>query len=166
MVITHAKTEDLPDILMTYAWAREFMKRTGNPNQWKDTNPTRETVEEDIREGRNYVIRENGELVGVFACIPGVDPTYLRIEDGQWLNDGPYVTIHRIAGNGKARGVLEAAVRFASSLAENIRIDTHEDNKVMQHLLKKNGFTRCGIIHLLNGDPRIAYQKETKNTDA
>lgn len=28
----------------------------------------------------------------------------------------------------------------------------------MQHVLEKNGFVRCGIIHLENGDPRIAYQ--------
>lgn len=28
----------------------------------------------------------------------------------------------------------------------------------MQHLLEKNGFVRCGIIHLANGAPRIAYQ--------
>ena len=29
----------------------------------------------------------------------------------------------------------------------------------MQHLLEKNGFTRCGIIHVADGTPRIAYQK-------
>ena len=27
------------------------------------------------------------------------------------------------------------------------------------HLLEKNGFTRCGIIHVEDGTPRIAYQK-------
>ena len=29
----------------------------------------------------------------------------------------------------------------------------------MQHVLESNGFTRCGIIHVADGSPRIAYQK-------
>ena len=42
---------------------------------------------------------------------------------------------------------------------KSLRADTHADNKIMQHLLEKNGFTRCGIIHVADGTPRIAYQK-------
>jgi RimJ/RimL family protein N-acetyltransferase len=41
----------------------------------------------------------------------------------------------------------------------NIRIDTHRDNAIMQHLLEKNGFVKCGIIYVEDGSPRIAYQK-------
>ena len=29
----------------------------------------------------------------------------------------------------------------------------------MQHNLLKHGFTYCGIIYLLNGDERLAYQR-------
>ena len=42
---------------------------------------------------------------------------------------------------------------------QSLRADTHADNKIMQHLLEKNGFTRCGIIHVADGSPRFAYQK-------
>ena len=59
---------------------------------------------------------------------------------------------------GRAKGVLKAAVEFAKLQVSNIRIDTHEDNIVMQTALSKLGFKRCGIIYLENGDPRIAYQ--------
>ena len=41
---------------------------------------------------------------------------------------------------------------------DNLRIDTHDDNKKMQHLIEKNGFIRCGIIYVYDGSPRIAYQ--------
>ena len=41
----------------------------------------------------------------------------------------------------------------------NIRIDTHDDNLPMQHVLEKNGFIRCGRIWNEDGSPRIAYQK-------
>lgn len=40
----------------------------------------------------------------------------------------------------------------------NLRIDTHEENKVMRHLIEKSGFAECGIIRVEDGSPRIAYQ--------
>ena len=39
------------------------------------------------------------------------------------------------------------------------RQDTHRDNHILQHILKKHGFQYCGIIYLLNGDERLAFQK-------
>ena len=48
---------------------------------------------------------------------------------------------------------------FCFSHDTNIRIDTHRDNKIMQHNILKHGFTFCGIIYLLSGDERLAYQK-------
>ena len=30
---------------------------------------------------------------------------------------------------------------------------------IMQHNILKHGFTYCGIIYLLSGDERLAYQK-------
>ena len=48
---------------------------------------------------------------------------------------------------------------LVSGALRELRADTHADNKIMQHLLEKNGFTKCGIIHVEDGTPRIAYQK-------
>ena len=83
------------------------------------------------------------------------DPTYAVI-DGAWHSDRPYGTIHRIASDGSG-GILGTAVAFGKSRTDYLRIDTHEDNKVMQHAIEKLGFRRCGIIHLSDGSPRIAY---------
>lgn len=30
--------------------------------------------------------------------------------------------------------------------------------RIMQHCIRKAGFRYCGIIHLANGDERLAYQ--------
>ncbi len=139
------------------------MRQSGNPDQWGTEHPPRTLIEEDIRVGRSYVVvsLEDGQekVRGVFVLILGEDPTYRVIEDGQWLNDAPYGTIHRIAGDGSAKGVLEAALAYAAGRVLNLRIDTHHDNRIMQHLLDKYGFTRCGIIYVADGTPRIAYQK-------
>ncbi len=50
-------------------------------------------------------------------------------------------------------------MKFCFSHDTNIRIDTHRDNKIMQHNILKHGFTYCGIIYLLSGYERLAYQK-------
>ncbi len=163
MEVRNAAIKDLPEILNIYAYARQFMRDTGNPNQWKTTNPTQETLESDIANGNLYLLVDGEEIHGVFAYIEGVDPTYNYIE-GEWLNDTPYSAVHRVASAGKSRGVLKQIMDYASSHADNIRIDTHEDNKVMQHSLEKLGFVRCGIIYLQNGEPRIAYHLYKQKT--
>ena len=48
VVIKKAQAGDLPRILEIYAYAREFMKRTGNPNQWKENAPQKEVLEAAI----------------------------------------------------------------------------------------------------------------------
>jgi hypothetical protein len=53
-------------------------------------------------------------------------------------------------------------MRFCFLHDTNIRIDTHQDNKIMQHNILKHGFSYCGIIYLLSGDERLAYQKIIK----
>jgi hypothetical protein len=40
-----------------------------------------------------------------------------------------------------------------------MRIDTHEDNMGMQQLLKKLGYSYCGVIFLGNEDKRLAFEK-------
>ena len=155
-----AVRSDLEQILKIYARARDFMAENGNPDQWKNGYPTRELLEEDIDTNRLFVYMVNGQMEAVFAFVLGADPTYAVIEDGQWLNDTlPYGTIHRLASAGKCKGVASAVIEWCLEHCQSLRADTHSDNKIMQHLLETNGFTRCGIIHVADGSPRIAYQR-------
>lgn len=156
--IRNAQWEDLGRIKDIYAYARAFMAQTGNPNQWGKTTPAVSLLEEDIREQRLYVAEENGVIHGVFFFLIGEDPTYGRLDGGTWRSGRPYGTIHRIASDGSG-GILKAAVAFGASRIDHLRIDTHEDNKIMQHAVAKQGFRRCGIIYLANGSPRIAYDR-------
>ena len=133
------------------------MAKTGNPNQWGNSYPPIPMLEDDIQKGNLYVV-ENQGIHGVFAYFTEPDPTYSYIEDGAWLSDSPYGTIHRVAADG-SRGVFTAVLAFAENRNPHVRIDTHHDNKVMQHVLAKHGFQRTGIIYLEDGDPRIAYEK-------
>lgn len=159
MPIRLATTADLPAISAIYAFARTQMAKDNNPTQWGKSHPAPKLLEADIAANHLYVIEEAGNIGGVFAFILGEDPTYQQIE-GSWLNDQPYGTIHRIAGNGKVKGIFNKALAFCEQLKPNIRIDTHQNNKRMQHLIEKNGFTYCGIILTDDNTPRLAYQKK------
>lgn len=55
MEIRRAKTEDLTEIMEIYAQARDFMARTGNPNQWGDHYPEEELIRTDIEKEISYV---------------------------------------------------------------------------------------------------------------
>ena len=155
--IRKAVTEDLPEILKIYEYARGFMRRTGNLEQWAGGYPYREVLEQDIALGQLYVV-EDGALCGVFAFIPGIDPTYNYIE-GAWHYDSPYAAIHRVAASGTRRGILGLCVEYCAARCSHLRIDTHRDNVVMQRALEKQGFAPCGVIYLENGDPRLAYDR-------
>lgn len=157
-MIRKARSEDLDAVEIVYAAARRYMAESGNPKQWGDGYPRRELLESDVENGWLYVMEENGAIHGVFAFIVGDDPTYTVIENGAWFNGDPYGTIHRLAGDGSVRGLFSRCLDFCRCLSPNIRADTHSDNRTMQHLLEKHCFQRCGVVHVWDGTPRIAYQ--------
>ena len=162
MNVRHTTMADLPEIRKVYAYARELMKQNGNPTQWGDKFPPEEKILGDIENGTGYaVVDDDGVICGVFAFIIGPDPTYAVIEDGKWLNDtDEYGTIHRIATNGKVHGVFDACIDYCQSQIGNLRIDTHQNNKAMLHLITSRGFQRCGIIYTSDDStPRIAFQR-------
>ena len=163
MYVRKSEKKDIAKIQEIYDLSRKFMHENGNPNQWI-THPTLDEIESDIEKGIGYVVIENSEVCGAFALILGEDPTYLNI-DGAWLNNEPYAVIHRLGSNFKYKGILEAAIKTALSKASNIRVDTHEDNGPMNHLLPLLGFKRCGEIYIKDDisdhSKRIAYQLET-----
>ena len=157
--IRNADWNDLPEINLIYQYARKFMAEVGNSAQWGNKFPLESQIREDIKNRQLYVAETSTGICGVFALIIGPDPTYAEIEDGQWLSESEYGTIHRIAGNGTARGVFEAAIGFCEQRIQHLRIDTHKDNKIMRHLIENHGFSRRGIIHVADGSARIGFEK-------
>ena len=159
-IIRPATFTDLDRLMEIFEAARRFMESTGNPNQWINGYPQRALIAEEISQEHCYVCQdEEGKTIGTFCFVPSPDPNYACIEDGAWLNDAPYHVIHRLASDGSEKGIFKACIDWCALQDTNLRADTHADNKVMQHLLEKNGFIRCGIIYVSNGTPRIAYQR-------
>ena len=169
MMIRPVAESDLPALRPVFEAAKEIMRADGNCEQWSAPGfPGEDLLLSDLARGGGFVIESPilpgptehpaSRIVAYFALLPSPEPTYARI-DGAWLTDEPYGVIHRIASYPDVHGVFDAIIGFASARYPHIRIDTHRDNRIMQHLLEKHGFTYCGIIWLLSGAERLAYER-------
>lgn len=156
--IEQAVREDLPRIEEIYAMARKFMAENGNPSQWGSSHPPVEQLKKDIADKRLYLVKDRDTVHGVFYFCVEDDPTYAQIFGGEWLSSQRYGVIHRIASDGSG-GILKAAVEFGRGQINYLRIDTHEDNRVMQKCLEKLEFQKRGIIYIADGTPRLAYDR-------
>jgi hypothetical protein len=150
---------DLPHAMQAYDYARRLMRLQGNTTQWTNGYPSEQYIRSEIAAGHSFAcVDGHDEFLGTFCFIIGEDSTYTHIYEGAWLNDKPYGVVHRLATNGKQPGIGRACLEWCIGRCESLRIDTHQDNLTMQHLLEKAGFKRCGIIYVADGTPRIAYQ--------
>lgn len=155
--------EDVPAIMTLVEAAVRRLAAMG-VDQWQDGYPNRGRIEQDVAEGIGYVIEEADRVVAYGAVIFTGEDAYRAIE-GQWLTEGEnYVVMHRmcvaeeVVGQGFGRRFMEAAEQLSRGRVRSFRVDTHADNRVMQSLLPRFGFTRCGTIHI-NGRPFEAFEK-------
>ena len=151
LTIRPTAAEDLPRLAELYQQAREFMARRGNPNQWGPNRwPPEDLLRQDIADGHSYVCLAGERIVG----------TYRQITDGSWGAAAPYGVVHRLAGDGSVPGIGAFCLDWAWRQGGHLRVDTHPDNTVMQHLLTRLGFVRRGIIYVPQDPyPRYAYDK-------
>ena len=157
-MIRKAELKDLTKLNELYEAARRYMRENGNPDQWGTGYPNDEIIIEDIKSGVLYT----DEGVNFAFVLMGEEEAYKTIYEGKWLNNEPYLTLHRVAGNGKVKGVFSQIFEFSLEKMKeagisNLRIDTHEKNLTMQNAVTRQGFVRCGSVKLREGE-RIAYQ--------
>ena len=159
-IIREAAPTDIPEIMKVVDAAKGIMRQSGNMHQWGEGYPSEAVIAADMERNGGFVVEDEKKIVGYFAFLQSPEPTYAKIFEGKWIDDTlPYHVVHRIASNPDAHGIFSSIMDFCFSHDTNIRIDTHRDNKIMQHVILKQGFSYCGIIYLLSGDERLAYQK-------
>lgn len=158
--IIKAQLKDMDDILLLLEEGRQIMRQTGNLTQWSEGYPKTDMILRDIQSEGGYLVKdEDGTCLAYFAFLKGPDPTYSYIYEGQWMDLGtPYHVLHRLAKRRDAKDIFTAVMEFMRERAKSIRVDTHEKNPIMRHLMEKNGFTYCGKIICSDDTERLAYQ--------
>ena len=165
MFFRKADTHDIPQIMVLIAQGVDSLKKQGSP-QWQDGyEPSRQQVEKDVKKGAGYVI-EDKKIIAYAALIEGTDPVYTAIKEGNWLGEGPYVSIHRVVvdtqktGKGLAQKLLRHLIDVSQQLGyRDIRIDTYYLNIGMQKAIIKADFVYRGKVQFpIPYGGRWAYQ--------
>lgn len=162
-VLKKATASDAPLIWAILQDAIAQRKREGSA-QWQNGYPNEQTVHDDIAAQGAYLLFEDDIPVAYAAILFGHEPAYDDIE-GEWLTDGRYAVVHRLArsGTSTSKGVAAKLLALAETLCASngigsIRLDTNFDNAAMLKVLDSLGYHYCGEI-MYQGAPRRAYEK-------
>ncbi|WP_179394394.1 GNAT family N-acetyltransferase [Lacticaseibacillus absianus] len=163
--VRQGQPADVPAIMGIIEDARAFLKAQGI-DQWQGTYPDRAAVEADIAKGTNRLLVVADTVAGTASLLDGPDPFYTRIDGDGWIGTDFYMMIHRFAVSAAIRGQHLSQFFMSNLLTEayargyrDVRIDTHAQNVIMQHVITGNGFSYRGIVYLDEPVPeRNAYQ--------
>ncbi|MFH5810696.1 GNAT family N-acetyltransferase [Companilactobacillus sp. FL22-1] len=165
--LRQAVPEDLPRIIEIINSAKKTLRNRG-VDQWQSGYPSDEILKQDIEEDISFVLMLNGEVVGVAALQQGYDKNYQDMTSGTWDKDSEvtYSVIHRIAieadhqGEHLSSALIQQLLTMSFYLGyRDVRIDTHPDNLVMQHIIENSGFVEKGTITMEEDHGnRKAYQ--------
>lgn len=160
--IRSVKKEEAQIALEILSDARNHQREQGFM-QWTDDYPNLKAVIEDINNNSAYFFINDGTPFGYAYIGFDGEVTYNKIQ-GEWKSNRKYAVIHRLAfgkevqGKGLSKSTFQAIKEFVGSRGiHSIRIDTHEDNKKMQHILKREDYQYCGIATIPSGE-RLAYE--------
>ncbi len=144
--------------------ARWQMIRIGR-KQWTPEYPSREVLAADIGAGAGFVIEEEGCIVAYGAVYRNGEPEYERLR-GEWLSNGDYLVVHRLAVDPRyeRRGFAREFFAQVEALAlgqgiRSVKVDTNYDNAGMQHILATSGYVHCGEVTYPVSGERLAYEK-------
>lgn len=141
-------------------------KKDGS-TQWQDGYPNPEVIRSDIERGVGFVMTDGADIVGYIVILTNDEPAYEDIK-GQWLSEGDYIALHRIAiadshsGKGLSAKLIGFAEEFAVSQGIfSVKADTNHDNLAMSRVFEKMGYQYCGTV-FVNDGVRNAYEKILK----
>lgn len=149
------RAEELDEIVSLFQAAIKTMEENGIP-QWDEIYPSREDLQEDIRQGTLYTGRENGTIAVVFVLNTQCDEQY---EQAEWRDkQEPYLVLHRFCVHPafQNRGVGRlAAHQIEEQVKEqgiySLRLDAFSENPFALKLYRSLGYRETGTAVFRKG---------------
>ena len=167
MFYRKATMDDLDKVMEDVEFSRELLRLQGN-GQWQDGYPNKNDFINDINNGRLFVIPafDNPDNIAEVCALTYREEDYHHLYEGKWLTDLPYMVMHRVAinknyqGQGYGKKLFELFIKQAEIEGyHSLRIDTHEGNDVMRHIISLFGFIYCGKAILTPDKDRMVFEK-------
>ena len=152
MIIQKAKQADLDKIMQVYKSCVKGMIAMGI-DQWDESYPNRDIIQEDLEKGDYYVGLIENEIVAGIKIDKCQDPTYLTID---WTDEtNNFMVVHRLCSKTSVwgKGIGKQMMEFAENLAKDkgcvsMRLDTYVNNPKAIAFYKHIGYKQLGHIRL------------------
>ena len=162
-----ARLEDIDEIMKAVEDSREILRLQGN-GQWQFGYPNKDDFLNDIKNENLYVVLDKSDKnkIAVVCALTYYEEDYHNLYEGAWLTDLDYMVMHRVAlkkeytHQGYGNLIFKTFIDVAKYKGyHSLRIDTHEGNQIMRHLIIKNGFKYCGKVILPPNKDRMVFEK-------
>ncbi|WP_282042734.1 GNAT family N-acetyltransferase [Winogradskyella flava] len=120
--------------------------------QWTNNYPTRSIIENDLKNGVLFVLKNGNEIIGAISISEEQEPEYDAIN---WeFNDSKVLVIHRLVidpkyqRKGYARKLMDFAEKYANENSySSIRLDAYSQNKRVIDFYKKRKYFIRGNVN-------------------
>jgi len=168
MEIIQANGKDLIEILYLLKVCIIDMNRKGLKH-WNSAYPDVESIKNDIREGRIYILKDNSVCKGMLTIS---DEEPLEYKDIQWPEaDSKPLYLHRMAIHPKwqGMGLAKLLINFADNFAREkgyttLRLDVFSPSERARQLYENQDFREIGVFQAeYQKQPYICYEKHLNN---
>lgn len=144
---------------MFYDNVVEYLVSHVNYPKWRYKEyPNEDYVRQMTEEGSQYILEEDGKIVGAFVLNTDPQGDYSKGNWSRELPSGSYLVIHALAvdpgyhGKGLGSEAVSYCIHYAKSTGfKALRLDLVPTNEPAKRLYEKNGFSYAGTEDLGRG---------------
>lgn len=164
MDIVIATKQDIVGIINMISECIKSMEAQGI-YQCNKIYPNFEVIENDVKNGSGYVIKDNNTCIAYVVINEEQSPEYSRIS---WSTDvNKVLVIHRLSVHpeSQGKGIAKKLINFIEDFAVKykytcIRLDAYSGNKVALRLYEKMGYKSLGQVFFPGRElPFLCYEK-------
>jgi len=142
---------DLKELFQIYKNAKDVLEQSGI-YQWTNNYPTISLIENDLRKGVLYILKNKNEIIGAINISEEQEAEYDKIK---WeFKDTKVLVIHRLVIEPKSQrmGYAQLLMDYAENFAKeknytSIRLDAYSENEQIIEFYKWRNYLIRGTVH-------------------